>query len=237
MWEAVKDFFVKFVTDIDVWMLAVEIAGIALVLVTLRRNRKTKQAEFIMDYNFHFISSKPLVEMERKLENCYQIYQEKAKDYRKLSEKNQRRLLRRVLFSMRKAIGFGPVSKTVESVTRDYQKLINYLVYLESFAPLVLRGEVDLKEIDDTFGYRYFIAMNNPFVQKYELLPEADYYCGCIQLYEKWLCYRRQHEKRIPMEWFSLSNTGENDLTMNPVYQTKNGANLLNAYKRIAKKS
>lgn len=172
--------------------------------------------------------------MERKLEKCYQIYQRKFN--RKKSEclDTRKKHYKTLLKEMKKMVEFGPVNSTSEPVTKEYQMLINYLVYLESFAPLVLTGQVKLVDIDDTFGYRYFIAMNNPIVQKYELLKEADYYCGCIRLYEKWLKYRRKCNKEIPMEWFALSNIGEgvNANEKNPIYEAKGGDELLSAYKR-----
>lgn len=220
-------------------MLVIELLGVILVIVTLRKDKKIKQAEFIMNYNFQFISSDSLVEMERKLENCYQIYKTHVTDYKSNSLDVQVEEYRRVWHLMEKQIGFGPVSASSTPVTKDYQKLINYLVYLESFAPLILTGQVELKDIDDTFGYRYFIAMNNPVVQKYELLPEADYYCGCIRLYKKWYNYRKGRGKAIPMEWYALSNIGggQDCSVKNPVYQFDNRDELLNTYKRVTKRS
>ena len=38
--------------------------------------------------------------------------------------------------------------------------------------------------------HRFFIAMNNPIVQKLELIPYADYYRGCFKLYKYWRKYR-----------------------------------------------
>ena len=210
-----------------------------LVVITLRKDKKIKQAEFIMNYNFEFISSEPLVDMERKLENSYQIYKTYVKDYKSYSSDIKVQKYRKVWKLIQKQIGFGPVVSSSTPVSKEYQKLINYLVYLESFAPLVLTGQVELEDIDDTFGYRYFIAMNNPVVQKYELLPEADYYCGCIRLYKKWYDYRKKRDKAIPMEWYTLSNIGEgqDSSVKNPVYEFDNGSKLLEAYKRIVKGS
>jgi len=211
---------------IDILILAVELIGAVLVIITLREDKKVKQAEFIMNYNFHFISSKPLVEMERKLENCYQIYNDYTKRQEKYSE---------IQNEMVKEIDLKRVTENKERVTSEYQELINYLVYLESLAPLILTKQIDLKDIDDTFGYRYFIAMNNPVVQEYELLQEADYYCGCIKVYETWYKFRKKNGKSIPMEAFALSNTdGEN---MNPVYKAcQREESLVEKYKRITAK-
>ena len=56
----------------------------------------------------------------------------------------------------------------------DRQKLINYLVYLEGLSSCILGGVLDLESVDNLFAYRYFLAMNNPIVQKIELLPYHD---------------------------------------------------------------
>ena len=58
----------------------------------------------------------------------------------------------------------------------ECQKMINYLVYLESLAALVFRQVIHLDVIDDLFSYRFFLAVNNPVVQECELLPYADFY-------------------------------------------------------------
>jgi len=199
--------------DLVDWItLIVEIVGIIFVYITLRKDKKIKEAEFITEYNFQFISSQPLIDMERKLENCYQRYENNLK-------KEDGAVNYQVAWAaMVEIMGFSPLSES-QGVSRNYQKMINYLVYWEAFAPLILSGHVKLEAIDDAFGYRYFIAMNNPVVQKYELLKEADYYCGCLRLYEKWYWYRKESNKKIPLEDFALCHIGKGDpLEENPVY-------------------
>lgn len=75
------------------------------------------------------------------------------------------------------------------------------MVYLESFAPLVLNKQFLLEDIDDLFGFRFFVAMNNPVLQQNELLKEWQFYKGCFKLYYKWKDYRGSS---IPMEHFDL---------------------------------
>lgn len=71
------------------------------------------------------------------------------------------------------------------------QKFINYLVYLESMAPLILRGVLSLNHIDNLMAYRFFLAVDNVEVQDEELLPFAEYYRGCFKLYRVWKKYRK----------------------------------------------
>ncbi len=75
------------------------------------------------------------------------------------------------------------------------QDLVNYLVYLEGFSASVLQGVLELKDVDDLFAYRFFLAMNHPEVQALELFPCATYYRGCFKLYKKWLDYRGNSPK------------------------------------------
>ena len=73
---------------------------------------------------------------------------------------------------------------------------VNYLVHLEGMAALVNDGVLRLSAIDDLMAYRYFIAVNNPVVQKFELIPYQDYYQGLIKLFPKWAA---KNKKRMPM--------------------------------------
>jgi hypothetical protein len=58
--------------------------------------------------------------------------------------------------------------------------------------------------IDDLFAYRFFIAVNNPVVQEYELIPYADFYKGCYELSEVWTKQWRNEGKRIPLDQYTL---------------------------------
>ena len=73
--------------------------------------------------------------------------------------------------------------KTGELIITDdnRQSFINYLVYNEALAALVFRKVLSLEVIDDLFSYRFFLAMNNPILQKEEIIPEAEYYKGSIK--------------------------------------------------------
>ena len=78
----------------------------------------------------------------------------------------------------------------IKNLRESRQKLVNYLVYLEGFASCVQQGILGIKEIDNLFSYRFFLAMNHPEVQELEILPFADFYRGNYQLYEEWYKYR-----------------------------------------------
>ena len=97
---------------------------------------------------------------------------------------------------------YGLASPIITDENR--QKFVNYLVYLEGLAPVILNGVLNLDHIDNLMAYRFFLAMNNLEVQEKELIPYADYYRGCFKLYEIWKTYRLQNHLEIPL--------GENSL-------------------------
>ncbi len=80
------------------------------------------------------------------------------------------------------------------------QKFINYLVYLESMAPLILSGVLDLQYIDNLMAYRFFLAIDNKELQDKEILPFAEYYRGCFKLYRIWKQYRDEHGYSCPKD-------------------------------------
>ena len=58
-----------------------EIIGIIAIFLTFKNEREVireektiKESEFLIEYNFQFISSENLIEMERVLESCQQQY-------------------------------------------------------------------------------------------------------------------------------------------------------------------
>lgn len=168
------------------------IVGPIMVIVTLavegHRERRIQTCQHISAYNYNFISSEPLIKVERDLESCYQenrrivsIYRYMKIHYKKFKEDGQ--------------------------ITKSYHRLVNYLVYLESIAPLIINNSIKLRECSDLFAYRYFIAMHNPYMIKHELKPGADYYNGCIQIYKKWITYCYSHSYDIPLKsyaWYDL---------------------------------
>lgn len=82
-----------------------------------------------------------------------------------------------------------------ENDADEHQKAINYLVYLESLAPLMLNDIISFSYADDLMAYRFFLAVNNPCIQKRHLFTYPHYYLGCFKLYKRWKNYRIEHHK------------------------------------------
>ena len=183
--------------------------GFVAIFVSVQSDKDTKVYEYIEDYNFHFLTSKEFIKVERKLETCYQKYKTLAVDGLLFEKdlKTYRDFCDKVFGTEDcKYNGFETTncSRIDESgcISENYQQLINYLVYLESFVILLNDKKIKISKIDNLFGYRYFIAMNNPVMQENELFLEAEYYKGCIDIYEAW---KKERKNKIPMETFDFT--------------------------------
>lgn len=131
-----------------------------------RSNERINEAQLIMELNDQFISNPQFNKVELELEKYYVQYREARRTGTSVEE-----------------IPFGI---DLDAFDEDRQSVINYLVHLEGIAALVNEGVLHLNVITDLMAYRYFIAVNNPIVQKKELLPYQEYYRGCFRIYEKW---------------------------------------------------
>ena len=161
--------------------IATIIAIIAAVAFWLEyhESKQLNEAQFIMDLNEQFISDQNLSSVEWELEKYYIKARkgELTKDFCKKFEEN---------FDL-------------ENPKQNRQNLVNYRVHLEGIATLVDNGVIRLEAIDDLMSYRYFIAVNNPIVQKLELLEYPDYYKGCFKIYDDWVTALQGQHVVIPM--------------------------------------
>ena len=128
-------------------------------------NKLLNEAQFITDLNEQFIGDENMSAVEWELEKYFNKFRAEkltSEDDYALEEK----------YSLE---------------NRERQHLVNYLVHLEGIAALVKNGVLHINTIDDLMSYRYFIAMNNPVVQKLELIEYHDYYKGCFDIYDTWV--------------------------------------------------
>lgn len=148
-----------------------------------RSNERINEAQLIMELNHQFISSEQLSQVEWALEKYYARYL-KAKEG-----------------GNDNAVIELDIDLDMEKPSR--QNLVNYLVHLEGIAALVSEGVLHLDTITDLMAYRYFIAVNNPIVQKKELLPYEDYYRGCFRIYDEWS--KKIGADKVPMAEYALN--------------------------------
>ena len=93
----------------------------------------------------------------------------------------------------------------------DYEKykksIVPYMQWIESLAALVENKTLTLDKIENVLDYRFFIIVNNPVVQKNEIVPFKDFYRGTYKLYDKWYNYKKARGIKIPLEEYSLHKT------------------------------
>lgn len=142
-----------------------------------KNNERVNEAQLIMELNNQFVTNPEFSKVEHELEKYYALYSELER-----TGEDVHQLKLGIDLSMQSA---------------ERQHLVNYLVHLEGVAALVNEGVLHLNVITDLMAYRYFIAVNNPVVQKMELLPFQDYYHGIFKIYDKWS--RALGENKVPM--------------------------------------
>ena len=165
----------EWLTETVATILAI-IAAVAFWL-EYHENKLLNEAQFIMELNEQFLCDSNLSDVEWELEKYFNRYRknELTKEYEEEFAKK---------FALEK---------------RERQHLVNYLVHLEGIAALVNNGVIHLDAIDDLMSYRYFVAVNNPIVQRMELLEYPEYYKGCIGIYDAWVGELLRQEITPPM--------------------------------------
>ena len=71
-----------------------------------------------------------------------------------------------------------------------------FCTFFENLSLLVKHEIARIKDLDDLFGYRFFLFMNNPHVQEKYLLTTSSSFANLFELYELWINYRDQENKR-----------------------------------------
>ena len=155
-----------------------------------KRTERLNESNYIMNLNHQFVNNKDMTQVEHELELYYNQYQACLTGEHEIPMSEIRKL---------------HLGLSMSRTSPDCQKMINYLVYLESLAALVYRQVIHLNVIDDLFSYRFFLAVNNPIVQECELLPYADFYRGIFRLSEEWAKRHKEAGIPIPMERFCLT--------------------------------
>ncbi len=80
-----------------------------------------------------------------------------------------------------------------------------YCTFFENLYLLYRNKIAKIEDLDDLFGYRFFIFVNNPFVQEHHLLPTSSSYNEIFRLYAAWAEFRRKAGTPIPREEFAFS--------------------------------
>lgn len=155
------------------------------------RSQRLNESSFIMNINNQFIGNKDMSHIEHVLELYYNQYRAIKGDSKEPMDPNVAEKI--------------SLDLNLSRSSEDCQKLINYLVYLEALAALIDQRIIHLSVVDDLLSYRFFLAVNNPVVQDWELIPYSSYYNGIFNLAELWTKQHKEKNIDIPMEEFPLT--------------------------------
>ncbi len=70
-----------------------------------------------------------------------------------------------------------------------------YSTFFENLYLLYHHHIARIEDLDDLFGYRFFIFTNNPYIQDHYLLPTSSSYVQIFQLYSAWIAYRNEENE------------------------------------------
>ena len=70
-----------------------------------------------------------------------------------------------------------------------------FCTFFENLSLLVKHKIARIKDLDDLFGYRFFLFMNNPHVQEKYLLTTSSSFANLFELYTLWIAYRDDKNK------------------------------------------
>ena len=65
-----------------------------------------------------------------------------------------------------------------------------YCTFFENLYLLLRHKIAKITDLDDLFGYRFFLFANNPYIQEHYLLPTSSSYTQIFELYHIWKNYR-----------------------------------------------
>lgn len=90
----------------------------------------------------------------------------------------------------------------------DESDIAAYCTFFENLYLLVNNRIARISDIDDLFGYRFFIFVNNPWIQEKCILPTSSSYRQIFALYDIWIDYRRKSRglNHIPLEKYAFSD-------------------------------
>ena len=82
-----------------------------------------------------------------------------------------------------------------------------YCTFFENLYLLYRNKIAKIEDLDDLFGYRFFIFVNNPYVQEHHILPTSSSYNEIFRLYAAWSKYRRHQGAHIPRAEYAFSTS------------------------------
>jgi len=151
--------------------------GVLAIWYELNREKDLRESQFIIDLNNSFYENEDIKELYIRLNR------------------------------MMIEVGEGKSVTEFDTTFSVEDELLvsQYLGFFGTINYLIERKMIDLKMIDTTFAYRYFLIANNPYIQDLFLIKDSQYYKGNYNLYKKWFNYRKKNGFHIIFEEHALN--------------------------------
>ena len=99
-----------------------------------------------------------------------------------------------------------------------------FCTFFENLYLLVEHKIARIKDLDNIFGYRFFLFMNDPHIQEKYLLTSSSSFINLFRLYELWINYRdKLSKKNAGAIIIGNENRFTNEYLKNQVYLVDNG--------------
>lgn len=90
----------------------------------------------------------------------------------------------------------------------DKYDLLSYFGFFENLQFFLEKKIIKISEVNDLFSKRFFIAINNPYVQE-EISKNAESWTNIYKLYKTFVTYKNDKNIKIPYKQYALSKTKE----------------------------
>ena len=151
-------------TLVEYILIMTTIVSVILVIVQLRSSVSATCCNMLSDLNLSFVENERVLLLHQKLEESYRVPEREIK----IEEGNDK-----------------------ESIhTTD---VMAYFSFFEVLYEYVKHKVITIEQMDDLFGYRFFLLVHNRYIQERELYAVPSSYANIFELYDLWQKYREFH--------------------------------------------
>jgi len=121
------------------------------------------------------------------------------------TDENIKRCFHKLMKLENKKYSFNAYEKEFKT-DEDKYDLLEYLNFMESLQYFISERVIKISEINELFGKRFFIAVNNPYIQEIKLKKYDYSWVNLYRLARSLIDYRREKGHQVPYEQYSLKN-------------------------------
>lgn len=168
----------------EILVTIASVIAAAAVLVQIRDSKQLATGEFVLNLQQEFTANENNSALFIKCWNSIKINREEINN---------------------KKIG-----KKLVLTNDDEVSILNYLTFFESLYIMVEKNVLSIKMLDELFGRRFFVVVNNIEIQDKDLGENYLYYLNVYRLYNIWEKYRRDRNENVFYKEKDNNNSQEN---------------------------